>query len=146
MIRFVPIPTPDLGAEHPYQYIDGSRRHWEPFLGKISRRSKDSVDVLLNKIYAGTLQLGLVWNDEKKKACAVLGFQYRKEGDELTCEIVHLTGRGFKEWGHLLPQLHTYLKEHVHCASVKTYCRRGLERFLEGSGYKKTHVIMEHRL
>ena len=145
MLRFVPIPTPNLGAENPCAYIDGSRRHWEPFLGKISRRSKESVEVLLNKIYTGTLQLGLVWSDDEKKAYAVLGFQYRKEGDDLICEIVHLTGRGFKEWKHLLPQLHRYMKD-TNCAGVKTYCRLGLERFLEGGGYKKTHVIMEHRL
>jgi hypothetical protein len=146
MIRFVPIPTPDFGAEHPLAFIEGSRRHWEPFLPKICRRAKEDIEIIEGKIMAGTLQLALAWDDEKKKALGVLGLQYRREGDDLVCEVVHLSGHGLKDWGHLLPQVHAYAKEHVHCTKMKTYCRRGFERFLKGKDYTITHVIMEHRL
>lgn len=139
MMTFAPIPTTE-------EALLKTKPDWWPFLEKYSQRSKESIAVLLKKIAAHTLHLAFIWDTENEKPVALVGMQFRKEEEgELTCEIVNLVGRGLKEWGRLLPEVHEYAK-HVGCTRVKTYCRRGLERFLQANDYRTTHVIMEHRL
>ncbi len=139
MMHFVPIPTT-------HEHLRASSRHWLPFLEKISKRSHESVEEMLDQIAAGLVHLALVWNDETKTACALLGMQFRKNGDDLVGEIHWLTGRGMKEWRTLLPELKAYLKTHVGCTVIKPICRPGWEPYLKAEGFKKTHIMMEMRL
>jgi hypothetical protein len=72
--------------------------------------------------------------------------QFRKRGNDLIGEICWLTGRGMKEWQHLLPQMEKYLKEHKGCVEIRPICRPGWSRLLKQRGYKTTHYVMEKKL
>jgi hypothetical protein len=136
-MQFVPVPT---RPEH----LRATSRHWLPFLEGISRRSKEPIEELLGLIVSGRVQIALVWDG--KKAHAFVGMQYKKRGDELIAEIIWLTGRGMREWRHLLPEMERYLKEHMGCAIIRPICRPGWSRLIRAQGYKTTHLVMEKAL
>jgi len=133
---FVPIPTTpgDLLAW---------REHWFPWLADISRRSKEPVADLLRAVLSGYTQIALVFDGEKSHA--LIGMQYRKRGDELIGEIIWLTGKGMRDWQHLLPQMEKYLKD-IGCSVIRPICRPGWSRLLKQRGYKVTHYTLEHKL
>jgi hypothetical protein len=118
---------------------------WYPFLDDISKRSKEPVQDLLGAVKRGDVRIALVWGDDNK-AHALIGMQYRKRGDDLIGEIVWLTGKGMKDWQHLLPELEKFLREHMHCTIIKPICRPGWSRLLKQHGYKTTHLMMEKSL
>lgn len=135
MFAVVPIPLTDehLGKTFP---------HWFPFLKDISRRSKEPVADLMASVVRGDIQPVLIWNDDEKKAAALLGLRIVKRGDERIGEIVWTTGKGMKQWTHLLPMVEQYLK-HCGCVAVRPICRPGWSRMLLKHGYKTTHLTME---
>lgn len=138
MMRFAPIPTKENHLLH-------FKPQWWPLLQKIEQRG-ESLEVLLQKIDKGLLQLCMAWDDETEKAKGLLGIQYRKEGEDMIAELVHLTGEDMEMWKPLLPELHKFLKDHVGCACVRATVRRGLAPWLADQDYKVTKYIMEHRL
>lgn len=136
-MHFVPIPTtPD--------HLRACAKYWLPFLEGISRRSKEPVDDLIDSICSARVQIALVWDGNEARA--LVGMQYKKCGDDLVGEIVWLTGKGMKDWRHLLPQMEKYLREHVGCRIIRPICRPGWSRLLKNQGYKTTHYVMEREL
>lgn len=91
------------------------------------------------------VQPALVWDEDSKQARALVGIRTCRCGDDLIGEIVWLTGRGMKDWLHLLPQLEEYLR-HLGCVTIKPICRPGWARMIKGHGYKITHYVMEKKL
>ena len=114
---------------------------WYPFLADISRRSKEPVEQLQDQVARGEVQLALIWDGNKARA--LVGIRILRRGNDLIGEIVWLTGKGMREWQHLLTQMEKYLKEHVGCAEIRPVCRLGWSRFLKTRGYKATHVTMQ---
>src|SRR6266853_1444195 len=120
--HFVPIPkTP--------KWLADTRQHWMPFLPKIAQRSKENLDDMIEAIATFRIQLALVWNEEQKATCAIVGMQYRKVGEDLVAELIWLTGRGMKEWRTLLPELEKFLKESEGVTLVRPICRPGWEPY-----------------
>jgi hypothetical protein len=137
-VNFVPIPTNIEALEKLFPL-------WEPFLDGISRRSKEPIRDLIAAVKGLRVQIALVWGDDNKPH-ALVGMQYRKRGDDLIGEICWLTGKGMKEWRHLLPQMEKYLKEEKGCVEIRPICRPGWSRFLTTNGFKTTHFVMEKKL
>jgi hypothetical protein len=132
-MQFVPIPTT-------LQALQATSEHWLPFLPGIARRSKEPAETLLRRIASFEVQLALVWDG--KQALALLGLRYSKRGEDLIGEVIWLTGRGMKQWQHLLPQLEKYLKD-MGCREIRPICRPGWSRLIKPHGYKITHYVME---
>lgn len=135
-MNLVPIPTTD-------EYLNGTAPLWRPFLEGISKRSREPVESLLDLIYRKEVQPILVWDGNK--AVALLGIRFCRRGLDLVGEWVWMTGKGRKDWQHLLPELERYLKD-MGCVECRPICRLGWSRLLEQQGYRTTHVIMEKTL
>src|SRR5215831_6896334 len=108
---FVALPTVEKHLPLKAQPVGQLGPIWLPFLPRIAARSTETEDELLDLVLTGQMQIGIVWDDEKKQARALLGMQYRKAGGELIGEVHWGTGFGVKDWQHLLPQLEAYLKQ-----------------------------------
>ena len=76
----------------------------------------------------------------------MLGIRYLRCNDDLIAEWIWMTGKGMKQWTHLLADLETYLTEHIGCAEIRPVCRPGWSRLLKQRGYRITHYTMEKRL
>jgi len=133
-LAFVPIPITQ-------QAVYDCAAFWLPFLEGISRRSKEPIADLVNAVWECRVQIAFVWDGEKPRA--LIGIQYKKSGDELIAEIIWLTGKGMREWQHLLPEMKRYLREHHGCTIIRPICRPGWSRELKKRGFKTTHYIME---
>ena len=136
-LEFLPIPTTR-------EYLEAWAPHWLPFLPDIAKRTKETFPYLLGRVARGEVQIALVWDGQR--AHALIGMQYQKRNDDLIAEIIWLTGRGMKQWLHLLPQMEKYLKEHVGCAEIRPICRPGWWRLVKGHGYRITHYMLEKTL
>lgn len=132
-MHLVPIPTT---AEH----VQGSAKHWVPFLTGIAKRSKEPVETLMLQVLNHEVQVILVWDGEK--AHALLGVRYCLRGEDRIGELVWLTGIARDAWQHLLSDLEEYLR-HVGCKECRPLCRPGWSRLLKTHGYRMTHVVME---
>ena len=135
-MHFVPIPGR-------YEDLNNSFDIWSPFLKDISRRSKEPVLDLLAQIARLEVAIALVWDG--KAARALVGVRFRQRGNDLIGEIVWLTGKGMREWRHLLTEMESYLKQRG-CVEIKPICRPGWSRFLKQRGYRTTHLTMEKKL
>lgn len=135
-MKLVPIPTTD-------EWLRNMLPLWFPFLKDIAKRSKEPVRALLAKVAQKHVQPILIWDEENKKAVAMVGVAYHKRGDDLIGEIVWTAGTGRERWQDLLTELERYLKEHVGCAVIRPVCRPGWKKFLQQRGYHETHVTME---
>jgi len=138
-LRFIPIPTTE-------EALRRVSHLWLPFIPRIADRSDETVDELIDAIISGRVQIGLVWDDDNRKAHALVGWLYRRAGRELIAEVHWITGWGSKEWRHLLAELEKYLKEHAGATVIKPLCRPGWRPFLKQQGYRQTHVVMEKML
>ena len=138
-MHFVPIPTTEKA-------LRDSSQHWLPFLPMIAKRSKESIEQLLDRIVSGYTEIALIWDDDKVEAQALIGIQYVKCGDELVGEITWTAGRGMREWEHLVSEVERYLRERMHCAIMRPVCRPGWSRMMKNHGYRTTHYVMEKRL
>lgn len=136
-MHFVPIPTT-------HEQLRLWKKHWLPFLPKISQRSKEPVDQLLDEIASQRVQIGLAWDGER--AHALIGIQFRKNGNVLIGELIWATGEEMKEWRDLLGEVERFLREHYGCNEVRPICRPGWSRMLKERGYKLTHYVMEKSL
>ena len=136
-MQFIPIPTvwDELVKYEPL---------WFPFLKDIAKRSKEPISTLWDQIMRGDVQIALVWDGSTPHA--LIGIRYHRRGADLIAEIIWLTGRGMKQWTHLLPQMEKYLKEHVGCVVIRPICRPGWARLIKPRGYKLTHYVMEKPL
>jgi hypothetical protein len=138
LMHLVPVPTT-------HDYLRRTSEHWLPFLDHISKRSKESVESLLDLIIKGEVQIVLVWDEQTSQAQALVGIHTCQRGDDIVGEIVWLTGRNMRSWLHLLPELETYVK-HLGCVTIKPICRPGWSRLVRDKGYRVTHYIMEKSL
>jgi len=120
--------------------------HWYPFLQDISKRSKEPVKNLAAQILRKEVQPFLIWDEQAERAVALLGIRYLRCNDDLIAEWIWMTGKGMKQWTHLLADLETYLTEHIGCAEIRPVCRPGWSRLLKQRGYRITHYTMEKRL
>jgi len=145
-MKFVPIPTPAKGQPIEETEVWKTRKVWGAFIPRIADRSDETVDELIDHVFKGRVQIGVIWDEEKDKARALIGIIYSQEGRELIGQLRWATGFGVKDWQHLLPQVEKYLKEHNHCTISKPYCRPGWKPLLKKHGYKQTHVVMEKML
>ena len=136
-MHFVPIPTTR-------EALDKTAPHWLPFVERLAKHTKEPLQGMIETVLGGRTQIGLVWDGEK--ALALLGWQFKRVGHQLIAEILWLTGRGVKEWRHLLPELERYLREHVGCTIIRPVPRPGWAPFLKEQGYKLTHYVMEKSL
>ena len=140
MMQLLPIPTTD-------DAIKQSMPHWFPFLEHISKRSKESILELYDHVMKKEIQPIVIWDEHKQKVVALLGMSYRSRGKDIIAEWVWMTGTGYKQWQHLLPELERYVKEHVGCNVIRPVCRPGWSRAVLGKcGYKTTHYVMEKPL
>jgi len=139
MMHFVAIPTTE-------QALRKYQAHWLPFLPKIAERSNETIDDLLDLVITFRMQIGVIWDDERREARALIGLQYRKAGPQLIGEVHWVTGFGAKEWQHCLEEIEQYLKDHVRCTIIKPICRPGWKPLLKSHGYRMTHLMMEKSL
>lgn len=119
---------------------------WVPFLDKIARRSKETVNALLYKVANRQVQPILIWDEAEQKAVALLGISYHMRGNDKIAEWVWLTGVGRKSWEPLLSDLEQYLMEYEECAELRPICRPGWSHLLKKHGYRITHYMMEKTL
>jgi hypothetical protein len=139
MMKFVPIPTTD-------DALRATSRLWLPFLADIAKRSKEPIDKIIDLVVRHDVHIGVVWDDEAKEATALVGMQFKQQGDDKIGEILWTTGKGVKRWRHLLSEVETYLKDHCECQVSRPLCRVGWVPMLKQAGYKTTHYVMERRL
>lgn len=138
MITLLPVPTVN---------VPETRVLWEPFLRKISKRTKIQFEDLMSDAVTGRVQLHLAWDDEQNKARALAGTQLEKNGaDELICHLVWCTGDAMTEWVNLVDDIALWAKSHIGCVGIKATARPGWVRFLQPKGYRVTHVVMERAL
>src|SRR6266496_5323278 len=140
VMRFVPIPTTyeDLGRSAPL---------WLPLVEKLSkRRGGETLSDILSLIKNFQVQIGLIWDEENNRAPLLLGWEFKRSGDELIAELRWAVGGGIEQWFHLLPEVERYFKEHVKCTIVRPFPRPGWAPRLKAHGYKTTHLVMEKRL
>jgi hypothetical protein len=116
---------------------------WSPFLEDISKRSKEPLEQLFAAIKRREVQIALVWDGNK--AYALVGMRFVRRGGDVIGEIVWLTGKGMKQWQHLLPEMEQYLRDRG-CAEIRPICRPGWARLLKAKGYRITHYVMERTL
>jgi hypothetical protein len=138
-VNLVPIPVTD-------EYIKRFFPHWFPFLPDIAKRSKETVVNLAAQIVRKEVQPILIWDDQAERAVALLGIRYHRRNDDLIAELIWTTGKGMKQWTHLLADLERYLSEHIGCHEIRPICRPGWSRLLKQRGYRITHYTMEKRL
>jgi hypothetical protein len=137
-MHFVPVP-PNL------ETLRKTAHAWLPFLPDISKRSKEPVEQLIDYIIRRDVEIGFAWDEEKKEATALAGLQFKQQGNDKVGEILWVTGRGAKEWQHLISEIEGYLK-HLGCTICRPLCRPGWSRLLKQRGYRVTHYVMERRL
>ncbi len=136
-MHFVPIPTS-------HEALGKTAHLWMPFIRRLAERNHEPLGSLISVIKNGQVQIGLVWDGER--ASALLGWMFKDVGTTRVAEVHWLTGRGVKEWRHLLPEMERYLKEHMGCVSIRPIARPGWEKFLKERGYRLTHYVMEKAL
>jgi len=132
-MKLVAIPLADYEAWN---------RHWLPFLPSISRCTKESVQTLFGQIKRGEVRLTLVWDDDSNQAVALIGIRLHMRDQDLIAEICWTTGRDYKAWIGLLPELEKMLRLAgvVECRPI---CRPGWAKILKANGYRLTHMMME---
>jgi hypothetical protein len=145
-MHFVPIPTPRSDESIRETAIYKSSHVWLPFIPRIADRSDETMDDLIDLVVRGEIQIGIIWDEDKREARALLGIIYRKLGRELVAELRWATGFGARDWQHLLGEVERYVKEHVGCTILKPICRPGWKPLLKRHGFKQTHVVMEKML
>lgn len=138
-MQLLPIP-----GDH--DWLNNLFPHWSQFLPDIAKRTKETIDTLLGKIFRREVQPVLVWDEAEQKAVALLGVRYHMRGEDKIAELVWLTGKGMKQWTHLLADLERYLTEHEGVAEIRPICRPGWSPFLKKHGYRITHYTLEKRL
>jgi hypothetical protein len=138
MLRLVPVPLTQ-------QQLRAWAPHWLQFLPAIARRSKETPLALIDQIMRKQVRLVLVWDDETKKASALVGVRLHMRGDDLIGELIWLAGHGRKDWQHLLPDLEQLLRA-AGCVECRPLCRPGWSKILKAAGYRLTHVQMEKSL
>jgi hypothetical protein len=138
-MRLIPIPITD-------EALNATADHWLPFLPMIARRSKEPIATLIERVGSKEMRLVLVWDEEAKKASALVGIRLHKRGNDLIGEWLWMAGYGRKQWQHLLPELEQLLRA-AGCVECRPLCRPGWARaMLQSAGYKITHVQMEKSL
>lgn len=135
-MRLIPVPITD-------EALNATAPHWLPFLPKIAQRTKEPIQTLMRRIASKEMRLVLVWDDEAKKAVALVGVRLHMRGPDLIAEWLWMAGYGRKQWEHLLPELEQLLRE-AGCVECRPLCRPGWARaVLQKAGYKITHIQME---
>ena len=145
-MRFIPIPTPRADQPILETAIYKTSHVWLPFIPRIADRSDETIDELIDLVVCAQIQIGVIWDEDKREARALIGLAYRRLGRELVAELRWATGFGAKDWRHLLSEVEQYVKEHVGCTISKPICRSGWKPLLRQHGYKQTHVVMEKML
>jgi len=135
-MRFLALPFDDLERLGPL---------WFPFLKKISARSKEPIGDLSAQVGRREVEIGIVWDETERTTHALVGIRYRQRGADCIGEIIWLTGRGMREWRHLIGELEDYLRQRG-CQEIRPICRPGWAPFLRERGYTITHYTMEKRL
>ncbi len=139
MLQLLPVPQTD-------QMLIELFPHWYSFLPKIARRSKEPIADLYAKVMRRQVQPILIWDENERKAVALLGISYHMRGDDRIAEWVWMAGTGRKDWEGLLPRLEQYLIEYEGCAELRPVCRPGWWRILKNHGYRITHYTLEKQL
>jgi hypothetical protein len=145
-MHFVPIPTPRADQPIHGTEVFKTSRVWLPFIPRIADRSDETIDELIDLVVRGEIQIGIIWDEDKREARALIGIAYRQLGRELVAELRWATGFGARDWQHLLGEVERYVKEHVGCTILKPICRPGWKPLLKRHGFKQTHVVMEKML
>ena len=138
MMLFKPIPTDRKS-------ILTTAPMWLRFLPDIAKRSHETLEEIMGYILRHDVQIGVVWDNEKKEATALIGMQFKKQGDEFVGELRWVTGRGAKDWQHLIKEVEKYFR-HLGCHISRPLCRPGWAPMLKQHGYRTTHYVMERRL
>lgn len=134
-MKLVPVPLND-------EAIAASAPLWMPFLPGIAKRSKETVAALVGQIARFEVRLTLVMDDATQKPAALIGVRLHMRGGDLIAEIIWTTGRDYKAWVHLLPELEAMLWK-TGAVEIRPICRPGWRKLLEQHGYTVTHLQME---
>lgn len=118
---------------------------WLPFLPGIARRTKETVQALAAQVMLRQTRITLIWNDDTNKPDALIGVRLHMRGGDLIAELPWVTGRNYKAWIHLLPELEDMLRT-AGAVEVRPLCRPGWRKLLEAAGYRVTHLQMEKSL
>ena len=124
--------------------ISNSAPHWLPFLALIARRSKETVRALFDQVVNKQMRLVLVWDDDSKRASALVGVRTHMRGDDMIGELLWMAGYGRKDREYLLPELETCCKLDV--SSAGRCAGRAGRGDAQRHGYKMTHIQMEKSL
>jgi hypothetical protein len=138
-MHFAPLPADD-------EALRKLQELWLPFVTSLSKATGEPLSDLIDLVLSTRVQIGLVWNDEEKKAYALAGWTLLRVGPDLIGTIRWLEGFEHERWKHLLPELEQFLTEHLKCTVIRAEARPGWTRDLKRAGYKTTHHVMEKRI
>lgn len=127
----------------PFDQVQGTANVWLPFVEKIARRTRCSVDELSGMILSGDVHIHLAWEPTAKRAHALAGSQLYWRGGQKVGELIWCTGDGRKHWLPLLDDLEKHHREILGCVGMNAKARFGWMRDLKDRGYRATHVLME---
>lgn len=116
---------------------------WWPFLKDVSRRSKEPVEELQRQVARREVQLVMIWDGER--AHALIGIRINRRGNDLVGQIAWMSGKGMREWLHLLSELEQYFQK-LGCVEARLTGRRGWSKVLKSHGYKLADITMEKPL
>jgi hypothetical protein len=138
-MHFAPLPAED-------EALRKLQELWLPFVEALSKANGEPLSDLIDLILSTRVQIGLAWNEEEKKAHALVGWTLLQVGEDLIGTLKWLEGTEHKRWMHLLTELERYLAERLGCTIIRAEPRPGMSRDLKEAGYKTTHYIMEKRI
>lgn len=126
----------------PHDQLIGTQHVWLPFVEKIARRTRNSVDELSGQIASGEIQIHLAWHPIDKRAHALAGTRLFLRGGCKVAELVWCTGDGRKHWLPLLDEMEAHHRA-IGCVGMNALARFGWMRELKERGYRATHVMLE---
>jgi|SRR5215211_3838175 len=131
-IVLVPLEYDDLEALEPV---------WAPFIARIAKKSRNTVEELVSQVKSGEVRLHLAWDAIKKEAQALAGTRIYLRGGDKVGELVWCSGSGRHHWLPLLDELERFHIDHLGCVGMQAVARMGWVNELKQRGYRMTHAV-----
>lgn len=130
----------------PQDNLEETKNIWWPYVVSIAERDHCEPDDKAGMLFRGEVQACIIWDDDAKKAMALLGLQYVMRSKDRMGQLVWLTGENRAAWAHLFADLQTYLRDHQKCKAVRAVARQGWAKHLLANGFRETHRIFDKEL
>ncbi len=89
----------------------------------------------------GTLSLWMFYNEKKKKPFGAMVIEILEHPQKRTLQIFLLAADDFEEVKTLFSEFSEYAKQ-IGAQDIECAGRFGLEKLLEGMGFKKSYIVM----